>query len=133
LHQHEVFTSVASAIIPGMTLSDIADLANKHCTPCSGQIPRLSQRRIIELSEQLHTDWQVSPDFTSLQRRFVFKGFAKATYLANLCMWMADKQGHHPDVSFGWGYCHIMLSTHDIGGLSENDFIWAARLDGLTQ
>ena len=51
--------------------------------------------------------------------------------LANLAAWHGDKQGHHPDVAFGWGYCSISYTTHEIGGLSENDFICAAKLDAL--
>jgi len=52
--------------------------------------------------------------------------------LTNLCAWLADEQGHHPDIAFGWGYCQVTLTTHDLDALSENDFIWAARLSELT-
>jgi len=96
-------------------------------------MPLLSHEQIADLINELHTDWQLTADSTSLQRRFIFKGYAKASYLANLCMWLADREGHHPDVLFGWGYCQVSLSTHDVSGLTENDFIWAARLDALTQ
>ncbi|MFK8082391.1 MAG: 4a-hydroxytetrahydrobiopterin dehydratase [Granulosicoccus sp.] len=108
-------------------------LSEKRCAPCNGQVPLLPNPRIVELTRQLHDDWLVSDDSTLLQRKFLFKGFAKATYLVNLCVWLADREGHHPDVTFGWGYCHVSLSTHDVGGLTENDFIWAAHLDALTQ
>ncbi|MFK7859781.1 MAG: 4a-hydroxytetrahydrobiopterin dehydratase [Granulosicoccus sp.] len=108
-------------------------LSCKHCAPCHGQIELLPVHRVNELVNELHADWRVSDDSTSLQRKFVFKGFAKATYLVNLCIWLADREGHHPDVTFGWGYCQIALSTHDVHGLTENDFIWAARLDTLIQ
>ncbi|MFK7993927.1 MAG: 4a-hydroxytetrahydrobiopterin dehydratase [Granulosicoccus sp.] len=107
------------------------ELSGKHCASCDGKIPRLSNRDIAEFLDELHADWQLSAESTSLHRRFVFKGFAKATYLVNLCIWLADREGHHPDIGFGWGYCEISLSTHDVGGLTENDFIWAARLDAL--
>jgi len=110
-----------------------AELVKKRCAPCDEQLPLLSVPRIAEFVNQLHPDWQVSADSTMLQRRFVFKGFAKATYLVNLCIWLADREGHHPDVTFGWGYCVVCLSTHDVRGLTENDFIWAAHLDALTQ
>lgn len=111
----------------------MTELANKHCAPCNGLIPLLSVQQIDKYAKQLHSDWQLSDDSTSLQRKFAFKGFAKATYLANLCIWLADREGHHPDIAFGWGYCHVSLTTHDVSGLTENDFIWAARLDDLTQ
>lgn len=67
----------------------------------------------------------------ALKRRLTFKGFAKAVYTANLAAFLADREGHHPDISFGWGYCDILYTTHDIGGLSENDFICAAKFDRL--
>ena len=108
------------------------ELADKHCAPCNGQIPLLSEAEIVRLLAQLDDEWQLGVGSTSLQRDFTFKGFAKATYLANLCAWLADREGHHPDIRFGWGYCTVVLTTHDVGGLSENDFIWAARLDHLT-
>jgi len=97
-----------------------------------GSLPRLPEATAKELSSQLHSDWQISDQSTTLVRRFKVKGFAKATYLANLCAWLADTEGHHPDVTFGFGYCQVSITTHDVGGLTENDFIWAARLDGLT-
>lgn len=81
---------------------------------------------------QLDSGWQLNENEAAIERRFVFKGFAKASYLANLCCWLADNQQHHPDISLGWGYCNVQLSTHDVGGLTENDFIWAAKLDRLT-
>lgn len=109
------------------------DLVNRHCAACDGQMPVLSAQQVDQLATQLDEHWQVSDDKGSLQRRFTFKGFAKATYLANLCAWLADREGHHPDINFGWGYCTVLLTTHDVGGLTENDFIWAARLDALTQ
>ena len=107
-------------------------LASKHCAPCNGQMPLLSAQQIADFAKELHVDWQLSEDSSTLERKFVFKGYAKATYLTNLCVWLADKEGHHPDIAFGWGYCHVSLSTHDVSGLTENDFIWAARLDVLT-
>lgn len=108
-------------------------LSSKHCQPCNGQIPILIEADRGRFLEQLHDDWVLGEGACSLERRFVFKGFAKATYLANLCAWLADNQGHHPDIAFGWGYCAVVLTTHDVGGLTENDFIWAARLDNLVQ
>lgn len=106
-------------------------LSNVHCKPCNGEVPALEQADIEELSARLDAAWAVSENSKSIMRRFEFKGFAKAVQMANLCAWLADREGHHPDVAFGWGYCQVTLTTHDIDGLSENDFIWAARLDAL--
>lgn len=67
----------------------------------------------------------------TLRRRFTFNGFAKAVEMANLAAWLGNKQGHHPDISFGWGYCEVAFTTHDAGGLTDADFICAAKLDAL--
>ncbi len=106
-------------------------LADKQCSPCGGGVLLLQQENAETLHKQLHGDWQIVDNGKALVRRFEFKGFAKSVYLTNLCVWLADQEGHHPDMAFGWGYCQITLTTHDIGGLSENDFIWAAKLDKL--
>lgn len=107
------------------------DLSGQHCKPCNGELPALTSRQIPELLATIDAQWQLSESEDALVRRFTFQGFAKAVYLANLCSWLADREGHHPDIAFGWGYCQVTLTTHDIGGLSENDFIWAARFDKL--
>ena len=112
-------------------MTDTSDLADKSCEPCKGGIPPLSPERIAELRADLHADWALGEDATTLTRRLEFKGFAKAVYHANLAAWLADQEGHHPDVAFGWGYCQITFTTHDIGGLSANDFICAAKFDRL--
>lgn len=111
------------------TMSEL--LKNKQCLPCSGTVPALDAEQIALYRDQLDNAWELDDNKSCLVRRFDFKGFAKAVSLANLCAWLADQQGHHPDVAFGWGYCVVTLTTHDIGALSENDFVWAARLDAL--
>ena len=111
-----------------MTVQDMSDV---HCKPCNGEVPALTGDQIDELAARLDDAWAVADDGKSIARRFEFKGFAKAVHMANLCSWLADREGHHPDIAFGWGYCQVSLTTHDIDGLSENDFIWAARLDSL--
>lgn len=108
------------------------ELADRSCAPCDGNVPALDSDRVEVLLKELQADWQLSEDGSSLTRRYSFKGYAKAVYLSNLCVWLADQEGHHPDIAFGWGYCQVTLTTHDINGLSENDFIWAAKLDKLT-
>jgi 4a-hydroxytetrahydrobiopterin dehydratase len=79
----------------------------------------------------LDPDWQLDPTATSITRAFAFNGFAKPVQLANLCAWYAEKTGHHPDVTFGWGYVRVTYTTHEIGGLSEVDFATAEGLDRL--
>lgn len=107
-------------------------LSDKTCAPCNGTVLPLDAATTQMYLSQLHTSWRLSADKAVISRRYTFKGFAKAVYLSNLCVWLADEQGHHPDIAFGWGYCQVDLTTHDIKGLSENDFIWAAKLDKLT-
>ena len=107
------------------------NLSDHHCKPCNGELPALSASEAAALAAKIDPQWQVSESGDAIRRRFTFKGYAKAVYLANLCSWLADKEGHHPDIAFGWGYCEVTLTTHDLGGLSENDFVWAARLDAM--
>lgn len=106
------------------------DLASKTCEPCQGGIAAYDAGKAKEMVAQLE-GWTLSEDATAISRRFEFKGFAKAVEMANLCAWLGNKQGHHPDICFGWGYCQVTFTTHDAGGLTENDFICAAHLDAL--
>lgn len=75
--------------------------------------------------------WKLSADGTVITRRFDVKGFARAVEMANLAAWLGNKQNHHPDVAFGWGYCVVSFTTHDAGGLTPADFACAARLNDL--
>lgn len=109
----------------------VCDLRDRTCEPCKGGTPPLDAAAAERLKADLHADWHLDAAAKALTRRFEFKGFAKPVQLANLAAWHGDKQGHHPDVGFGWGYCTITYTTHEIGGLSENDFICAAKLDAL--
>lgn len=109
------------------------DLASKSCEPCKGGVPALSLADATAMMTKLHADWDLDDKGNKLTRTFKYKGFAKAVYQANLAAWLADQEGHHPDISFGWGYCTILFTTHDIDGLSENDFICAAKLDDLVR
>lgn len=77
----------------------------------------------------LHEDWRLEGG--KLIRRFAFKGFQKAVMLANAAAFLGDREGHHPDIAFGWGYCEVTFTTHDVGGLSELDFDCAAKLDAM--
>ncbi len=101
----------------------------RHCTPCQGGATPLSPAAARRLMKALHPDWELTG--RTIRRRLAFKGFARAVYHANLAAWLGDSQGHHPDIRFGWGYCEVVFTTHDAGGLTENDFICAARFDRL--
>lgn len=105
------------------------ELANRNCVPCEGGVPPLAPETVAKMIAALD-GWQLDGG-TAIRRRFTFKGFAKAVELANLAAWLGNRQGHHPDITFGWGYCEVRFTTHTAGGLTENDFICAARLDAL--
>ncbi|WP_227751849.1 4a-hydroxytetrahydrobiopterin dehydratase [Tabrizicola oligotrophica] len=106
----------------------VCDLTNRDCAPCRGEGEVLADPA-ARLSA-LHPDWRL--DGQRLTRRFGFKGFARAVQMANLAAWLGEKLGHHPDVGFGWGWCEVTFTSHELGGLSDNDFIAAARLDAIT-
>lgn len=101
------------------------------CLPCSSATPRLAAKACQAAMADLHPDWQLDETASTITRTFTFKGFAKPVQLANLAVWHAEKTGHHPDIAFGWGYCRLTYTTHDIGGLSEVDFAAAKALDAL--
>ena len=109
-----------------------SELSDKGCAPCQGGLAALSQPEAEALLNQLDDAWELDMQGGGkLVRRLEFKGFAKAVYTANLAAWLGDREGHHPDIAFGWGYCEVVFTTHDVAGLSENDFICAARFDRL--
>ncbi|MEE2944823.1 MAG: 4a-hydroxytetrahydrobiopterin dehydratase [Pseudomonadota bacterium] len=99
-----------------------------ECVPCSEGTGVLDQARIEEGLESL-PGWAQRDN--TIFKRYVFKGFAKATQMANLVAWHSDKMGHHADISFGWGYCEVVYTSHEAGGLTENDFLCAIRLEAL--
>ncbi|WP_422050032.1 4a-hydroxytetrahydrobiopterin dehydratase [Shimia sp.] len=107
------------------------DLTAGTCASCDGWVPPLSAAEIEALKAKLHPDWVMVADGKSLVRTLRFKAYAKAVYAANMVAFLSDKEGHHADVRFGWGYCEITYTCHELDRLSENDFICAAKLDAL--
>lgn len=107
----------------------VNDLTTKSCAACEGWVPPLSDAQIAALKAKLDPAWHMDEKAESLSRKFTFKAFAKAVYMANLAAFISDKEGHHADIAFGWGYCHVTFTSHELGRLSENDFICAAKLD----
>lgn len=104
------------------------DLTQKKCVACEGNVPPLNTVEAEVLLKQL-PGWQLSTDAKSITRTYVFKDFAQALVFVNHIGAIAEKEGHHPDIEFGWGRVRILLTTHAIDGLSENDFIVAAKVD----
>ncbi len=106
-------------------------LANKHCKPCEGGVDPLSPEQIEDLMPALHADWSVSDDGAAIARRFEFPAYSRTLGFTNAVAWIAITEGHHPDITFSYGYCIVSYTTHAIGGLSDNDFICAAKVDRL--
>ena len=107
------------------------DLSDKKCAPCEGGVPPMTSAAANALREQLHPDWQVAADAKSLQRTLKFKDFFRTMSFVNAVAHIANIEDHHPDLEVGYNRCHITFTTHSIGGLSQNDFICAAKIDRL--
>ena len=106
----------------------MSELASKSCTPCRGGIPPLSPDEAAGLLRSA-PGWTLENEARRLERDFKFKNFAGALAFVNRVGEIAEAEGHHPDIAFGWGYARITLFTHKIGGLHENDFIVAAKIN----
>jgi len=104
-------------------------LTEMRCRPCAKGAPAMAADEIARRMPLLHGDWRAEGG--KLTRRFAFKGYAPALMLANAVAFLAEREDHHPDIAFGFGWCEVTFWTHTVGGLSENDFICAAKLDAL--
>ena len=107
------------------------DLSAKTCVPCEGGVPPLTPAEAQRLRGQLHEDWRIAEDSKSLKRSLKFKDFYRTMSFVNAVAHIANTEDHHPDLCVGYDYCRVTFTTHSIGGLSENDFICAAKLDRL--
>ncbi|HLD04049.1 MAG TPA: 4a-hydroxytetrahydrobiopterin dehydratase [Candidatus Dojkabacteria bacterium] len=110
----------------------ITDLTQKKCVPCEGGTPPLTADEIAAYQKLLGTPWDVSGDLRKISRGFKFKNFATALEFINKVGKIAEQQGHHPDIYLhNYNKVRIDLWTHAIGGLSENDFIMAAKINAI--
>ncbi|MBN66342.1 MAG: 4a-hydroxytetrahydrobiopterin dehydratase [Rickettsiales bacterium] len=107
-------------------------LAEKHCESCAGGAVKLNADEVQALQTEV-PQWSVAEDSGSINRKFQFKNFAESIDFVNKVGELAEQEQHHPDFVFGWGYAELTLTTHDIGGLHENDFIMAAKIDRLSE
>jgi 4a-hydroxytetrahydrobiopterin dehydratase len=107
----------------------MADLAQRECVPCRGGVPPMKGKEIEGLLQQLE-GWQVV-DEHHLQKIFHFKDFRESLEFVDRVGNLAEQQGHHPDICFGWGKADVTIWTHKIDGLSESDFVLAAKIDKL--
>lgn len=107
----------------------MTDLADRTCVPCRGGVPPLAGRDLEELARQV-PEWEVVEEH-HLKREFRFENFREALEFVNRVGAQAEDQGHHPDVSFGWGRAEVVIFTHAIDALTESDFILAAKINRL--
>lgn len=110
-------------------------LHERHCVPCEGGTPPLTGPEIQPLLTQLGKGWALEEagDHEQLWREFRTRDFRSAVEMVDAITPVADAEGHHPDILVGWGRVRVMLWTHAAGGLTENDFILAARIHRLAE
>jgi 4a-hydroxytetrahydrobiopterin dehydratase len=114
-----------------MTKMGMADtLVGKTCTPCKGGIPPLTPEEAERFHQQV-SQWELRDDAKRIERTFKFRNFGEALSFVQQVGELAERERHHPDISFGWGYVTVSLRTKKIKGLHENDFILAAKIDRL--
>jgi 4a-hydroxytetrahydrobiopterin dehydratase len=109
------------------------DLLNKKCVPCEGGVLPFDISEIHKYQKKVD-GWNILTDEKKiffLNKKFQFKNFLDSQNFINKVGQISENEGHHPDISFGWGYAEIKITTHAIEGLSENDFILAAKIDQL--
>jgi 4a-hydroxytetrahydrobiopterin dehydratase len=106
------------------------DLTNRKCKPCEGGIPALDSDEVAELKKNINDKWHVSQG-TRIAREFAFVSYRHTIDFVNKVADLAEDQGHHPVMHVYYGRVEIELWTHAINGLSENDFIMAAKIDDL--
>jgi 4a-hydroxytetrahydrobiopterin dehydratase len=107
----------------------MSDLADLQCVPCRGGVPPLSGAEIEKLLKQLE-GWQAVNEH-HLQKTYRFQDFRESLEFVNRIGTLAEQQGHHPDICFGWGKAEVTIWTHKIDGLTESDFVLAAKIDKL--
>jgi 4a-hydroxytetrahydrobiopterin dehydratase len=109
----------------------MSELTQKKCKPCEGGIAPLTRAEAQALMKQLQSEWQLSEDSKSLHREWKFRNFFHTMSFVNAIAHIANAEDHHPDLEVGYGVCRMKFTTHAIDGLSENDFICAAKVDQL--
>ena len=108
----------------------MTELSEKECLPCKGGIPPLQGAALQKIYQQLGNDWQVINGH-HLEKEFKFKNFREALGFTNTVGELAERVGHHPDIYLAWGKVKLTIWTHKIDGLTESDFIFAAKADQL--
>lgn len=110
-------------------MTNICGLTDRKCKPCEGGISPLQQKEAENLLRQLEQGWQLVDN--KISRVFSFKNYYQTMAFVNAVAWISHCEDHHPDMGVGYNQCRVEYTTHAIGGLSENDFICAAKVDML--
>ena len=108
----------------------MTDLATKQCVPCKGGVPPLEGAELAKLHEQLGNDWRVV-EAHHLEKTYRFADFREGLAFTNRVGQLAEEQNHHPDIHLAWGRVRLTLWTHKIDGLTESDFVLAAKVDRI--
>lgn len=108
----------------------MSTLAEKECLPCKGDVPPLKGGDLARFASQLDGGWNVVNEH-HLEKEFAFKNFRDALAFTNRVGDLAEGQGHHPDIYLAWGKVKLTIWTHKIDGLTESDFVFAAKVDRL--
>ena len=106
-------------------------LRDRHCTRIEKGCAPLTDAAVHGLLEQIHGDWTYDTDSASIRREFRFRNFHETMAFVNALAWIAHSEDHHPDLEVGYNRCGVRYSTHAAGGLTDNDFICAAKIDAL--
>jgi len=109
----------------------VSELATRKCAPCEGGVQPLSRPEAQKLMKQLKAEWKLADDTKSIASEWKFRNFFHTMSFVNAIAHIANAEDHHPDLELGYNYCRVRYNTHAIGGLSENDFICAAKIDAL--
>ena len=107
------------------------DLAGKRCKPCEGGVEPLGRESAEALLSSLQSGWHLTEDGLAIEREFRFPAYARTIAFANAVAFIATNEGHHPVLTVGYGFCRVFYTTTAIDGLSDNDFICAAKIDRL--
>lgn len=108
----------------------MSDFTRKSCKPCAAGTPPLSRDQAKALLAQA-PGWSLNDAATELSRTFKFRNYHETLAFVNAQAWVAHREDHHPDIEVGYNRCHMRFSTHSIKGLSENDYICAAKINAL--
>ena len=110
----------------------MSNLAERKCQACDGGVAPLTRDAAEALRKELYSDWAINMDSGgTLRRAFAFRDFYRTMSFVNALAHIANIEDHHPDLEVGYNYCRVQFSTHAIKGLSENDFICAAKIDQI--